>query len=74
MIEIMKKCNEMKTASRKINEGCQKIFCCLFLRENLAMTDAIITTIKKNQIILIIPSFNLTRTIDLKKIKSIKEV
>ncbi|KRX03593.1 Nucleic acid-binding, OB-fold [Pseudocohnilembus persalinus] len=63
MIEIMDKCNECKQASRKIQDGCDKIFTCLYLKNNEAFTEAIVTQINSVSFWIIIPEFNIEKEI-----------
>lgn len=54
----MDKCNECKLASRKIQDGCDKIFTCLYLKNNEIYTHAIVTQINKASFWIYVPDFN----------------
>jgi hypothetical protein len=58
MIEIMAKCNECKQASRKVNDGCEKIFFCLYLKKNVVITRAIVAVVNKGFVELIAAGIN----------------
>lgn len=58
MIEIMSKCNDSKSASRKVNDGCEKIFFCLYLKKNQVITKAIVAVINKGFVELIAMGIN----------------
>jgi len=42
MIEIIDKCNECKKTSRKVSDGCEKIFMCLYLKNNSVNVNGIV--------------------------------
>lgn len=71
MRSIMERCNDQKMASRKVSEGCERIFFSLFLKKKMCTTRAIVMELNANEIWLISPEFNFDRRIKFKEIKSI---
>lgn len=59
MIEIISKCNDCKKMSRKVSDGCEKIFMCLYLKNNSVNVNAIVETFDRISMRLIIPEYNI---------------
>ena len=71
MLQIMERCNNQKTACRRVNEGCEKIFFCLYLKKNIVITQAIIIDITLRDILIISPAFNFEKKIEWKNFQNI---
>ena len=54
-----------------MNDGCEKIFFCLYLKSNTVITTAIIIDVTLRDIILISPGFNFEKKIEWKTFKNI---
>ena len=59
MLEIIDLCNNRKTASRRVNDGCEKIFFCLILKKNPIFEKAIIMTMNLSSFSIIIPKMHI---------------
>ena len=73
MKSIMERCNNQKTASRKVSDGCERIFFCLYLKTHKHITNAIIVEINAKEVTIISPEFNFDRKVKFRDFKSVKK-
>jgi hypothetical protein len=66
---IVKKCNEMKQASRKINEGCDHICMRMFFYSKPLITESLLVKLGDKFLVFYIHQINLEVKLELKAIK-----
>jgi len=79
MLALMSRCNKCKLTSRRVNDSCEKIFMCLYLKNNSFITKGLITTVSPGLAMIYIPHLDteirlwLNELNDVKLIKTIEK-
>lgn len=65
----MDRCNDLKMKAKRVSDGCDKIFMCLYLKRNKVHTKAIIRGFGIKSLGLIIPDYDIDKQIFFKDYK-----
>jgi hypothetical protein len=71
MISIMQRCNDQKLACRKVSEGCERVFFCMYLKHNIITTKAIVVELSTLEVLLYSPEFSFDKKLRFKECTSI---
>eukprot|EP01017_Pseudomicrothorax_dubius_P032938 TRINITY_DN4362_c0_g1_i1.p1 TRINITY_DN4362_c0_g1~~TRINITY_DN4362_c0_g1_i1.p1 ORF type:complete len:766 (+),score=219.73 TRINITY_DN4362_c0_g1_i1:205-2502(+) len=69
---IIERCNEMKFKSRRISDGCERVFMCLYLRKNPGEYQGIVTQIAFDFVSILILNLDIEMKVSVKKNEQIK--
>jgi DIS3-like exonuclease 2 len=73
MVALMTKCNACKLTSRKVNDSCEKIFMCLYLKDNQIFTKGLVTTVNSGMAFIYVPHLETEVRLWLNEIADVKQ-
>jgi uncharacterized membrane protein YvbJ len=66
---VLARSNDCKLAARKVSSGCEKIFMCMYLKNNEVYTKGIVTSLLREAVNITIPEFDIRSVTNIPKLE-----
>lgn len=59
LLDIMERCNDNKAKSKKVSDGCSKIFMCLYLKTHAVESQAMVISFGQSSLTVFVPDYEI---------------